>query len=407
MSVRARLGAAMRGYVMPKFWTLGATWGKLWQLPARAAPRAYSPYAAMGFPPVVGCLQTMSERLARLPRVVEDREGELWKAADDEEADVLTRAWSPVEPAALGLFLLMKSVMLWGWAVVVVERRGGRVVRLRVLNPENLSRDEASGRVEVKWKTEVLDRSDLAIWEFSPALDRVEVIPPLAPCWPAVRAGMAANAWAGGYYESGASGNLLYEAQSQTASQARVSEDVWKEEDRMRKQGRRSVILPPGYRARQVSSNMREADVGSIVLTSKQAVCDVLGVPSVLLNDPTASTFSNKEVASLDFARGTLASWSDRIADELSLACWPDGRRRLRFDLEYATSEGRKDRIAATVQLVNAGIIAVDEARASEDFEALGGEYALPRPPAFQQIQVSPPGGGAEQSGGGQQGSET
>ena len=408
MGLRKRVaaaGVAMRGYVFPKFWTLGATWGKLWQLPAGAAPRRYSPYAAIGFPPVVGCLQTISERLSRLPRVVERRRGERWVEVDDAESDVVVRMWGPTEPAGLGLFMLMKSIVLWGWGVVLIRRGAGmRVAGLRVLNPENLGRNEASGSVKYTFGVAELDRSDLAVLEWSPALDRVEVIPPLAPCWPAVRAGMAANAWAGGYYERGASGQLLYEAQGASAGQARVSKDVWAEEDRMREEGRRSLILPPGYRARPVSGNMREADVGNIVLTAKQAVCDVLGVPSVLLNDPSASTFSNKQTASLDFARGTLASWAERIGEELSLACWPDGSRRMRFDLEFATSDDRMDRVTATVALVNAGIVSVDEARLSEDFEALGGDYAKPRPPAFGQIAVTPPGGNVPSGDGGQGG---
>ena len=331
-----------------------------------------------------GALQTMSERLARLPRVVEDWDGGKWVAAKpdaDEEADVLTRRWSPFEPAGTGLFLLMRSIVLWGWGVVLVVRERGEVRGLRVLNPEKLERNEASGAVRITYGLDVLERGDLAVLEWNPSLDRVEVVPPLATCWPAVRAGMAANAFAGGYYERGGQGNTIYEAQGVGGSQARVSKDVWDEEDRMRRDGRRSVVLPPGYRARMMSGNMREADVGNIVLTAKQAVCDVLGVPSVLLNDPTASTFSNKEVASLDFARGTLASWADRIADELSLACWPQGGRRLRFDLEYATSESRGVRIKASVELVNAGVISVDECRLSEDYDALGGEFDKPRPP--------------------------
>ena len=399
MNVIRRVTGIGRRALWPTWVKLNGIFGRAWQLPSGVAPELYNAHAALQFPAVVGCVRLLADRVAALPMVVEawrpdDKGVPKWQAVDpreDEEAAVVTERWTPLETSGHGRSLLMQAVTLHGMGVVRLEREGARLRGLHILDPETVTRSAVSGAVQYQQGTEVLDRSDLAVVDFMPALDRVENIPPLWPSWQAVRAGIAAQAWVAGYFQDGATGTIMYQWDKPVADTKKPQQDLWDREDRMRRKGKRSLLLPFGVKPFQFSSNIADARIADIVLSAKVAVCDVFDVPSVLLNDPTSSTYNNKGQAAIDFARGTISGWARRIGEELTLAVWPQGGRRVRFDLDQVTSDSRKDRVAASVQLLNAGAVAVDDVREQEGLEPLGGEYALPKKPRPMQIQVQEP----------------
>ena len=395
-----RLRRVLRG-LRPRYWKWGNKSGKLSRL-NMSVPMDYDEEAALMFPAVVRCIQLVSERAAALPMVVEQARGDEWEPVnpEDPEAVVVSKQWLPNETSATGRMMWMDSIMRFGWGVVLVEREGegGRLSGLRLLNPDaDLTRTAEAGVVVIKKNNVALERGDLAVIDWKPPLDRVEVVPPLAACWPAVRAGIAADSWAGAYFADGATGTLFFMHRPDPAvviagkagTKKLLEADLEKSEKEMRLGNRRSMLLPDATDVKAIASNVKDADVGNIILSATRAVCDVFGVPSQLLSDPKASTYNNVSQAGIDFARGTMSAWARRIAEELSLAIWPLGNRRVRFDLEKVTAEARRDRVYPTIALVNAGIISPNEARLSEDYETRGPEYDELRDPTGGEAQSS------------------
>ena len=353
----------------------------------RSAPRYYSPRAVMQLPAVAASVRLVQAQLASLPMVVEERRGDDWEPVqpDDPEALIVSGRWGAFESSNKARRMVARSVMLWGFAAIRVDRDGARLAGLTVLNPDEVQRNEENGEVVYRYTPSVggqvqLDRTDLAWFDYyDPANDRVSIVAPLELSWHAIRLGLAAIYFGSGYFERGATGELFFvQGMDDETASAVTTKEVWAEEDEMRREGRRSLLLPPGVDVKQLSSNIADAKLAEIVLTATKAAAACFSIPNILVGDDSQSTLAHAAQQELRFARNVLTDFASTLAEELSVTIWPGLARRVRFDFSDVTSEDRATRYQAySLALNRKPWLEANEVREMEGFEPLDGGAGL------------------------------
>ena len=196
-----------------------------------------------------------------------------------------------------------------------------------------------------------IPRDDLLFLPFKEPLDRVTDVSPLAKHWPAIRAALAPTHFGAWYFDRGATGNLVYSRKDDSNSnradaetQKARNEALWRLEDRMRSEGRRSTVAPDGYYPTQIGSNAQESELGGQRTFGVQEVARIYDVPATVLHDLSRGTYSNTGQTRRLFAE-TLELWAGRLETEINNILWPGGTRRLVLDISQAVREPFKVRM--------------------------------------------------------------
>lgn len=365
----------------------------------RQLPRYYSARAAGRLPAVKKAIQRLATDVASLPMIVEQRGADgLWTPVDptDPEARLITERWTTYETAALGVERVMRGLALHGIAAVIVGRGPeGELAQLLVVDPRDVTRQRVDTNPGAPITTFVAGkptpRGRLALWYWEPAEDGVSVRPPLAECWPAVRAGLAATAFAGGYFDLASVGRLVLKPPQHSppdAAQGLIRKEVQKQDDDgdERRKAARGIIhvLDPGWDALIVPVEGRDVVIDMRKFAVEE-VSRILGPPQPMLDHLDRATYSNIAQARRDYLESIISTWGRKIGSELTRAIWPHGERRVSIRVEDATIYSRSERLAANQIAIFSGQMTQDEARAREGLEPAGTDEsaALARTPTI------------------------
>ena len=366
-------------------------------------PEAYSLPWAMRLPAVQKAVTRISNDVSTLPCVVEEMQAGEWQEvpAEDPEVRIVTDAWSRYETRERGLKMLVRAVLLKGMGVVLVERDGVQLAGLVTLDPADVSRHNVGGMVQYRIGFDpafpeiepgvIVPNGRLAAVDWAPPFDRVSVTPPLALGWQAIRAGLAATAFASGYYLRGGGARVLF--QPPTLDEATSVADTGQEGKRLveeenaarRKLGMVDGFIPRGWEVTVVPSD------GERFLTQSRAdavleVSRILGPPPPMLDSTLTNTFSNVGELKRTYVQSVLGDWAGTIGRELSRAIWPSGFRRVTLKVEESQFLTRLERYQAHALALNRkGWLSPNEVREMEGFQPVEGGDTLPDgPTAFQ-----------------------
>lgn len=350
------------------------------------APSTYSADVAVEFPAVSAAVRLVSRELGRMKVVVEERQADRWREVDayvDPEAAIVARQWGAYRPKTKSLVLLARSLMLWGYAAVWIER-DPQLRGLRVLDPSAVERSivRVAGReLVVQYHYSgidelpvVLDRRDLAWVDFDPPLDGVSTRAPLEAVWPSFRMAVAAARYGAFHFDRGATGNVMFSPKDAppTAADALLSEDVWEEEDRMRSQGRTSFSMPANLQATVLSVDPRHSQLLELLNYGVQDVARTFGLTPMALQELTHGSYSNYGQSLRFMARFTLTNLAHYIADELSAMLWPSGFRRVRLAVADLGDESLLERAQRLKIEKEAGLISPNEGRMDSNRDPVG-----------------------------------
>ena len=347
---------------------------------AAIAPENYSRSAALEFPAVGAAVRAVSRELARMKLRVESREPDAWSEVDyrDPEARIVAESWDDFRSKSKSVSLIVRGMMLDGFCAVWVERTP-QIQRLRVLDPDLTTRSGLGAAIRYKYSgfdaPTDLERSDLLWFEYEPDFGDDNPVPPLYRVWPSFRLAIAAARFASRYFDSGATGNVVYQSRDEHGPDAaQVSDDFHRVEDMMRAAGRRSMALPGMYEAKQLSGNAREADVVNLLVYGIQDVARVFGVPPIALADLSRGTYANYAQSLRYMARFTLTSLADAISEEVSRMLWPSGLRRARLDVGDIGDESLADKTVRLREAVAIGAMSQNDMREALGLPRLGPE---------------------------------
>lgn len=347
-------------------------------------PDLFSVQAAASLPAVEAAVGYLTNRVAHLPiSVVEVRpNGDLDPVDNplDPEVAVITRQWQTHTNRIDGLIHLMESVLLYGVAGVAVDReRDGTLTALRSIAPKSVGRElrttgERIYYIETSRGREEIPRDDIIFLPFRPPLDGISDKSPLEKPWMALRAALSATFFAALYYDRGAAPTTAMAREGGRGAQMdperlkAMTKALWAAEDRMRRGGRRTMVLPDGYKAIPIGGNPQEADVSGQRVFGVQEVARIYDLPALMLGDLSRATYSNFGQAQLD-AAATVSAWCSRIAMEMSNIIWPAGNRQVVFDVSQLERETFNNRMTGYKTGVEGKVLTPNEARAKEGLE--------------------------------------
>ena len=384
------LTRAAKWYLRKQHPRTGDGWSEWFKQVLSLAPVSYSATAARELPAVAGGVRLLSNTVATLPLEVFRRGSDDALPENDPEVMLVTRRWAPggYETRGRALRRLVASDVLHGFGAAYVLRDGRRIERIIPLDPARLTRENRSGRVLYRYDTGTAtglvpphpEREDLIVVEYEPPLDGVKFVSPFRDSWPAIRAGIAANRWAGRYFDRGAQPEMVVQPTADVkSSMTEARRDLVRQLSQMRGDGERFMFAPGGYSVSPIGNSAREADLLGMRRYAVEEVARVTQIPPILLQDLSRSTYANFTTAMTAFGLRA-AELADTVAEEMSAILWPDGSRLCRFDTEQITKQPMRERYEAYKLALDAGWKSVNQVREMEGDEPLAGEeWDIPR----------------------------
>ena len=383
------LTRAAKWYLRRKHPETGDGWSAWLQQVLSLAPVSYSPAAARELPAVAGGVRLLANTVATLPLAVYRRGSDDALPENDPEVMLVTRRWAPggYETRGRALRRLVASDVLHGFGAAYVLRDGRRIERIIPLDPARLTRQNRSGRVLYRYDTGTAtglvpphpEREDLIVVEYEPPLDGVKFVSPFRDSWPAIRAGIAANRWAGRYFDRGAQPEMVVQPTADVkTSMTDARRDLVRQLSQMRADGERFLFAPGGYSVTSIGNSAREADLLAMRRYGNEEAARIIQIAPILLQDLSRSTYANFGAAMLAFGIRA-AELANTFAEEMSAILWPDGSRLCRFDTEGIIKAPMRERYEAYKLALDSGWKSVNQVREMEGDEPLvGAEWDVP-----------------------------
>ena len=290
------------------------------------------------------------------------------------------------------------SLCLWGSAPAAVFRDGrGAVRELWWLRPNRFRvvPDPAgyiSGYLYVKDGREIALGRDEVVWfRYPNPIEEYAGLSPIAALRMTVDMNVDAIRFNRRFFQNDASPGRVYLKADAELTSAQVDElrRRWEQSFAGRDKAHTIAVLDKSADLKTMAISQREMEFIEAQRYTKEEICGAYGVPPVLVGDLRQSTFNNFQQAKASFWDETLIPELELIEAEINDSLMPllsgphpnplplagegAGGERLvaRFDLSGVSSlrEDAGGRARRHLQLVQAGILTINEVRAKEGLE--------------------------------------
>ena len=181
------------------------------------------------------------------------------------------------------------------------------------------------------------------------------------------------------FFQNDASPGRVYLKADAELTSAQVDElrRRWEQSFAGREKSHAIAVLDKSADLKTMAISQREMEFIEAQRYTKEEICGAYGVPPVLVGDLRQSTFNNFQQAKASFWDETLIPELELIEAEINETLMPlfgemgQGRLVARFDLSGVSSlrEDAGARARRHLQLVQAGILTINEVRSKEGLE--------------------------------------
>ena len=364
------------------------------------APGAYADYLAVA-PAVYACVNLRARNLARIPLRVHraGANGEvLAPVGAAHPAQRLFDGPNPFWSRQRFWHVIEASLCLWGSAPAAVFRDGrGAVRELWWLRPNRFRVvpdpvGYISGYLYVKDGREIALGRDEVVWfRYPNPIEEYAGLSPIAALRMTVDMNVEAIRFNRRFFQNDASPGRVYLKADAELTSAQVDElrRRWEQSFAGRDKAHTIAVLDKSADLKTMAISQREMEFIEAQRYTKEEICGAYGVPPVLVGDLRQSTFNNFQQAKASFWDETLIPELELIEAEINDSLMPllsgphpnplplagegAGGERLvaRFDLSGVSSlrEDAGARARRHLQLVQAGILTINEVRAKEGLE--------------------------------------
>lgn len=352
------------------------------------APGAYADYLAVA-PAVYACVNLRARNLARIPLRVHrvGAGGETGAPVGaSHPAQRLFDGPNPFWSRQRFWYVVEASLCLWGSAPAAVFRDGrGGVRELWWLRPNRFrvvpdAAGYIAGYLYVKDGREIALGRDEVVWfRYPNPIEEYAGLSPIAALRMAVDMNVDAIRFNRRFFQNDASPGRVYLKADAELTSAQVDElrRRWEQSFAGREKSHAIAVLDKSADLKTMAISQREMEFIEAQRYTKEEICGAYGVPPVLVGDLRQSTFNNFQQAKASFWDETLIPELELIEAEINETLMPlfgemgQGRLVARFDLSGVSSlrEDAGARARRHLQLVQAGILTINEVRAKEGLE--------------------------------------
>jgi HK97 family phage portal protein len=356
---------------MPWRWPWTRTHDRaLWQVGAIPPMESWSgqrvtPDQALRLSTVFGCVRLLADSVSTLPLAV---------YRDDERDPIplpsLLRRPSADHPELSDwLWATMACLLLRGnaWGMIT-DRAGAGLLPSQVdlLDPDQVTvQENGDSPPVIRVGGQETDRADLWHVKAYPIAGSILGMSPVAYARETIGLGLAAERFGAQFFGEGAVPSGVIEADDPRMKRegAEALMAMWK----MRHTGRHQPAILTGAKYRNISIAPNEAQFIETQRFNVEAVARFYGVPSEMVNGPTAGheAYTSPEMRGTDFLTFTLRPWLLRL--ERAVSTLLPRAQRAKFNAGGFVRATLKDRYDAHAVAIASGFLTVNEVRELED----------------------------------------
>jgi HK97 family phage portal protein len=324
---------------------------------------------------VWGCVRLLADSVSTLPLHV--------YRGDDRDPiptpPLLARPSADFPELADWLWAVMASLLLRGNAWGVVTGRSGSTLlpsQVDLVDPSRVAVTTEDGRRVIRIAGTEYDRADLFHCKAFTWPGNLEGLSPIAYARESIGLGLGSERWAARFFgEQAIPSGVLTSDQRINAQQAETLQARW---EAKHKGKRRIAVLGDGARFQALTVAPADAALLESQRFNVETICRVFGVPSEMMNGPTAGheAYTSPEMRGTDFLTFTLRPWLLRV--ERAVSGLLPSTQTAKFNAGGFLRATLREQYEALNIGVTGGFVMPNEARAKLDLPALPG---LDRPP--------------------------
>jgi HK97 family phage portal protein len=340
-----------------------------------AAGESVTVETALRLSTVWGCVRLLADSVSTLPLHV--------YRGDDRDPiptpPLLQRPSADFPELADWLWAVMASLLLRGnaWGVITARSGAGLLpAQVDLVNPDRVAVTTEDGRRVVRIAGTEYGRAELFHVKAFTWPGNLEGLSPIAYARESIGLGLGSERWAARFYgEQAVPSGVLTSDQRINAQQAETLQARWEAKHKGR---RRIAVLGDGARFQALTVAPADAALLESQRFNVETICRVFGVPSEMMNGPTAGheAYTSPEKRGTDFLTFTLRPWLLRV--ERAVSGLLPSTQTAKFNAGGFLRATLREQYEALNIGVTGGFVMPNEARAKLDLPALPG---LDRPP--------------------------
>lgn len=271
------------------------------------------------------------------------------------------------------------------WHKITASEQGGKIIGLEVIYPHWLHepvQNPQTGQISA-WKVMVPGRElrtinveDLLHIKYPHPLDPIRGCSPVEAFALSHDLDMYSRAYGGALMKNRATPELVLTSEQElTREQMDVIRDQWM--DRHTNPASGPGVLGKGATIQQLSLNMADLQFLAVTQATREQILGAYGVPAAKLGLITDANRANSEAADYTYKENCIFPRLNRIEAAINFIVlpWIYGKdaSRLYFGFQSPIDEDRDFILKESMALFDAGVITVDELRATSDRDAIGG----------------------------------
>jgi|DEB0MinimDraft_10_1074344.scaffolds.fasta_scaffold29415_2 HK97 family phage portal protein len=324
-----------------------------------------NPSIALGVTPVLRAVQLISNDLSRIPKTVQQREGQGWRA-ESEVSDLgamLNNRPNDFQTATDWWQWMVTNVLVYGNSFSLISKRGNRVDQFIPLKPYDVQlQSDAEGNwyyTTAEYGT--VDCNDVIHfrapsytrmgWGDSPIAIGAEAV---------VLAMLMEQAGVDQYRMPGLAKVAISTEEAVGSDNVRAMQDAFVSTHANREGLLKPVVVQNGSKVDTIGNTLVDNDWIAGRKSSIEDIGRIFGLPPFVLFAETGSTFSEAQAR---IYGDCLASWSNRFADELTYKLLDDVDERVAFDMTRLVRGTFSESMSAYQTAVQTSIMTPNEVR--------------------------------------------
>lgn len=324
-----------------------------------------NPQTALGVTPVLRAVQLISNDLSRIPKTIQMREGQGWKAEDDvsDLAAMLNSRPNDFQTATDWWQWMVSNVLIYGNSFSLISRRGTRVDQFIPLKPYDV---QLQSTAEGEWYYTTAEYGDVRPddilhfrapsysrlgWGDSPIAIGAEAV---------VLAMLMEQAGVDQYRMPGLAKVSIATEEAMGSDNVAALQAAFVATHSTREGLLKPVVVQNGSKVSTIGNTLVDNDWISGRKSSIEDVGRIFGLPPFALFVETGASFSEAQARTYG---DSLAAWGNRFADELTYKLLDEVDERVSFDMTRLIRGTFSESMSAYQTAVQTSIMTPNEVR--------------------------------------------
>ena len=354
-----------------------------------------NPQTALGVTPVLRAVQLISNDLSRIPKTIQMREEQGWKAEEEvsDLAAMFNTKPNDYQTATDWWQWMVSNVLIYGNSFSLISKRGGRVDQFIPLKPYDV---QLHTTADGEWYYTTAEYGDVNSYDIlhfrAPSYSRMGWgdSPIAIGAEAVVLAMLMEQAGVDQYRMPGLAKVSIETEEAMGGDNVAALQSAFVATHATREGLLKPVVVQNGSKVSTIGNTLVDNDWISGRKSSVEDIGRIFGLPPFALYAETGSSFSEAQARTYG---DSLASWANRFADELTCKLLDEIDERVAFDMTRLVRGTFSESMSAYQTAVQTSIMTPNEVRKELGLGASDGLDEFFAGPNMQQSEENEEGG--------------